>query len=217
MGIIFDFDGLIIDTESAIYEVWRELYGSHGHELTIETWSRCVGSDFSHSYDPKAELEQLTGLQFDWKAEEERLTARAHELLANYPVLPGVRELLASAKAAGIPCAVASSSPRDWVQPHVERVGLADYFTSITTREDVDGRIKPAPDLFLAAAERLQLPTDQLVVLEDSLNGLRAAMAAGIRCVVIPGPTTQHLSFEGAWKRLGSMAELSLDQLAATS
>jgi putative hydrolase of the HAD superfamily len=213
MALIFDFDGLIIDTESAIYEAWRELYAAHGQPLTLATWSQCVGSDFNHSYDPKSELEQLTGRSFDWKAEEDQLTARVHELLVDYPVLPGVLQLLQDAQVAGVPCAVASSSPQTWVVPHLERVGLRSYFHSVTTREDVDGRIKPAPDLFLKAQERLGVAASEVVVLEDSLNGLRAAVAAGFKCVVAPGPTTRHLDFSAAWRRVTTLAELRLADL----
>ena len=196
-----------IDTESAIYEAWREFYAQHGHPLTLATWSQCVGSDFSHAYDPKAELEQLTGQSFDWQAVETQLTARVHELLVHYPVLPGVQQLLEAACAAGKLCCVASSSPQSWVVPHLERVGLRQYFAHVTTREEV-AHIKPAPDLFLKATEKLGVSTAEVLVLEDSLNGLRAAVAAGIRCIVCPGPTTQHLDFSAAWQRVQSLAEL---------
>jgi putative hydrolase of the HAD superfamily len=212
MALIFDFDGLIIDTESGIYEAWRELYAQHGQPLTLATWAQCIGSDFSHAYDPKAELERLTRQTFNWKAEEAKLTCRVGQLVPHYPVLPGVLELLQAAQAVGVPCAVASSSPRTWVLPHLERVGLMDYFHHVTTREDVD-RIKPAPDLFLKAAERLSVAPAEVIVLEDSLNGLHAARAAGMRCVIAPGPTTQHLSFHEAWLQVSSLAQLTLERL----
>lgn len=212
--LIFDFDGLIIDTESAIYEAWQEFYASHGQPLAMATWSQCVGSDFSHAYDPKAELERLTGSRFDWPAVEAQLTARVHELLIHYPVLPGVLSLLQAARSAGKLCAVASSSPQSWVVPHLERVGLSEYFAHVTTREEVQ-HIKPAPDLFLRATEKLGVSKEEVLVLEDSLNGLRAAVAAGIRCIVCPGPTTQHLDFSPAWRRVASLAELEASQLLA--
>jgi putative hydrolase of the HAD superfamily len=208
-ALLFDFDGLILDTESAIYEAWRQLYASHGHPLTLETWAQCVGSDFNHAFDPKADLERLTGQSFDWEAQEAALTARVHELLVDYPILPGVVDLLEAASAAGIPCAVASSSPATWVGPHLERLGLRRFFRDVVTRESVE-RIKPAPDLYRKAAERLGVQASEVVVLEDSLNGLRAALAAGMRCIVCPGPTTQHLDLSAAWRRVSSLAEIPL-------
>jgi len=203
-ALIFDFDGLIIDTESAIYQSWRELYASHGQVLTIERWSQCVGTDFSSVYDPKKELEQLTGLTFDWGQVEQTLTERVHQMLVGYDALPGVRERLQEARELGLPCSIASSSPLSWVSKHVESLGLRDYFANISTRDHVE-RIKPHPDLFLDAAAKLNVGTDEVIIFEDSLNGLKAARAAGIRCVVVPGPTTRHLDFSGAWQHLPSL------------
>jgi HAD superfamily hydrolase (TIGR01509 family) len=211
-ALIFDFDGLILDTESAIYEVWRNFYAQHGHALSIQTWSQCIGSDFSHSYDPKTQLEALTRQRFDWPAVDARLTQEALALLEHYPVLPGVKELLLAAKTAAIPCAMASSSPRDWVVPHLERIQLKPFFAHVITKEAVE-RVKPAPDLFLKAAKELGIDPKQAIVLEDSLNGLRAATAAGMRCVIAAGPTTQHLDFSAAWRRVGSLAEITLASL----
>ena len=212
-ALIFDFDGLIIDTESAIYESWREFYASHQQVLTIEQWAQCVGTDFSSVYDPKKELEQLTGLTFDWGQVEQTLTERVHKLLDGYDALPGVRERLQEARELGLPCSIASSSPLSWVSRHVENLGLREYFANISTRDHVQ-RIKPHPDLFLDAAQKLGVSTDEVIIFEDSLNGLKAARAAGIRCVVVPGPTTQHLDFTGAWRQLESLGSTSLSDFA---
>lgn len=212
-ALIFDFDGLIIDTESAIYQSWRELYASHGQVLTIEQWSQCVGTDFSSVYDPKKELEQLTGLTFDWGQVEQTLTERVHQMLVGYDALPGVRERLQEARELGLPCSIASSSPLSWVSKHVESLGLRDYFANISTRDHVE-RIKPHPDLFLDAAAKLNVGTDEVIIFEDSLNGLKAARAAGIRCVVVPGPTTRHLDFSGAWQHLPSLDSTTVSDFA---
>lgn len=213
-AVIFDFDGLIIDTESAIYQSWRELFESHGHALTIEDWSQCVGTDFSSAYDPKKELEQFTGRSFDWKLQEQELTARVHELLTGFDALPGVRERLNEARELGLPCSVASSSPLSWVSKHLDHLDLRGHFTNVSCRDHVE-RIKPHPDLFLDAARKLGAAADEVVIFEDSLNGLNAARAAGMRCVVVPGPTTQHLDFTGAWHRLDSLGSTSLAELAS--
>ena len=212
-ALIFDFDGLIIDTESAIYQSWREFYEGHDQVLTIEQWSQCVGTDFSSVYDPKKELEQLTGLAFDWQQVEQTLTERVHQLLEGYDALPGVRERLQEARELGLPCSIASSSPLSWVSKHVENLGLREHFANISTRDHVE-RIKPHPDLFLDAAAKLGVSTDEVIIFEDSLNGLKAARAAGIRCVVVPGPTTRHLDFTGAWQQLESLDSTTVSDFA---
>lgn len=213
-ALIFDFDGLIIDTESAIYQSWRELYASHGHELTIERWSLCVGTDFSSVYDPKRELEQLTDRTFDWVALDRDVFDRVNTLLQGFDALPGVRERLAEARELGLPCSIASSSPLTWISKHLTQLDLHSQFVNVTCRDHVE-RIKPHPDLFQDAARKLGVGPDEVVIFEDSLNGLRAARAAGMKCVVVPGPTTQHLDFEGAWRQLDSLRSTSVAELAS--
>ncbi len=210
-ALIFDFDGLIIDTESAIYEAWREFYAAHGQPLPVATWAQCVGTDFG-AYNPKTDLEDATGLTFDWAETERTLEARVRELLAGYDALPGVRELLKEAAEAGLPCTVASSSPLSWVEGWLGHLDLRDRFANVSCRDHVE-RIKPAPDLFLHAAEKLGVSPASVVVLEDSLNGLRAAHAADMRCVAAPGPMTRHLDLSTAWRQVGSLQEVSLGAL----
>lgn len=211
-GIIFDFDGLIIDTETAVYEGWRELYSRFGLDLPLEEYVQCVGSTREVHYDPARELDRLVGEDLDWDALHPDKDARIRRLLSDADTLPGVRDLLLQAREHGVPCAIASSSTHWWVDGWLERLGLVLHFDVIRCRDDVD-RPKPAPDLFLAAAHGLGLGADEVVVLEDSANGLRGAEAAGMRCVVVPNQITRVSSFAGAWKRLESLAEVSLRDL----
>lgn len=212
-ALIFDFDGLIVDTESAIYHAWRELYQHHGHDLPRETYVQCVGSTFGH-YDPMVALEQLTGGPVNWHEVLPRKDARIRELQLGLDTLPGVRELLTAAKHAGLPCAVASSSQSSHVLGWLDRVGIRDAFQLIRTRDDV-ARAKPAPDLFLAAAEGLGLLPAQTLVLEDSANGLRASLAAGAPCVIVPSPVTLGSDFTGAAALMDSLAGVTLPALRA--
>ncbi len=210
-AIIFDFDGLIVDTESAIYEAWRELYLAHGHDLPLQTYVQCVGSVFGH-YDPMAALEQLLGGPVDWDTHLPMKDARIRAGQKELDTLPGIRELLVEARDAGIPCVVASSSQRSHVHGWLDRTGICDLFDFVRSRDDV-ARAKPFPDLFLSAAEGLSLdPTDTLV-LEDSLNGLRASIAAGAPCVVVPSPVTAGSDFTGAAAILPSLAGVTVEQL----
>lgn len=211
-GIIFDFDGLIIDTETAVYEGWRELYSRFGFDLPLEEYVQCVGSTREVRYDPARELDLLVGEELDWDALHPDKDARIRRLLDNADTLPGVRDLLMQAREHGVPCAIASSSTHWWVDGWLERLGLVLHFEVIRCRDDVD-RPKPAPDLFLAAAHGLGLGAGEVVVLEDSENGLRGAAAAGMRCVVVPNQITRVSSFDGAWRRLDSLAEVTLPEL----
>ncbi len=196
LALIFDFDGLIVDTESAIYEAWRELYLAHGQDLPLATYVQCVGSVFGH-YDPMAALESLMGGPVDWAAHLPVKDARIRAGRQGLDTLPGVRELLLAASMAGVPCAVASSSQRSHVEGWLKRVGIRDLFQFVLSRDDVS-RAKPAPDLFLLAAEKLGILPREALVLEDSANGLRAALAAGAPCLIVPSPVTRGSDFTGA-------------------
>jgi HAD superfamily hydrolase (TIGR01509 family) len=209
--LIFDFDGLIVDTESAIYQAWRELYESQGHDLPLSTYVQCVGSTF-HSYDPVRALEELVGGEIQWPELLETKDARIRELHEEADTLPGIRELLVQARSEGIPCAVASSSARSWVAGWLERLGILEAFNFICSRDDVP-RAKPAPDLFLEVLRVFGAPPHRALVLEDSYNGLKAARAAGIACVVVPNAITAESDFSGAAKVLPTLGSVRLDGL----
>ena len=212
-AVIFDFDGLIVDTESTGYHTWREIFAEHGHELPVERYAQAVGTDFiTGVYDPKRDLEELTGRAFDWEAVEVARKTHERELRKHLHLLPGVADRLQEADALGLRIAIASSSPRTWIDSWMDQLGLHDHFHHISTVDDT-GKVKPDPSLFLHAAEKLGVQPAEAVIFEDSLNGLRAAMAAGIRCIVAPGPMTKHLDFEGAWKRVESLAHVTLAEL----
>jgi putative hydrolase of the HAD superfamily len=212
-AVIFDFDGLIVDTESTGYQTWREIFEEHGHDLAVETYALVIGTDFGAHYDPRVDLESRTGRVFDWEALEQRRTRRERELRKDLRILPGVVERLQEAAALGLPCAVASSSPRWWVEGWLQDLGLIRHFHHLTTVDDT-GKVKPDPSLFLLAAERLDVSVTEAVIFEDSLNGLNAALAAGIRCIVAPGPMTRHLDFSAAWRRVDALTEVSLIELS---
>lgn len=213
-AVIFDFDGLVVDTESTGYMTWKEIFDAHGHHLPIERYAQVVGSNFNAYYDPRRDLEQLSGKNFDWEAMETQRKEREHALRSTLHPLPGVIDRLKEAAALGLLTAIASSSPRTWIDSWLDQLGLHNHFHHITTLDDT-GRAKPNPSLFLHAAEKLGVATHEAVIFEDSLNGLRAAQAAGIRCIVAPGPMTQHLDFTGAWRQVPTLAHVSLRELMA--
>lgn len=209
-ALIFDFDGLIVDTETAVYHGWRHTYAEHGHELPLEIYAGCVGSDFG-GFDPVTHLEEKAATTIDWNHWHGERNRVEQDYLRDIDTLPGVRELLAAAEDAAIACAVASSSPRSWVEPWLDQLGIRKHFKLTRCLDDV-GRPKPDPELFATAAEGLGVESARALVLEDSLNGLIAATSAGSPCVVIPNAVTGHLDFTGAVHRVASMAELTLDE-----
>lgn len=211
-AILFDFDGLIVDTESVGYLTWRELYAQHGHELTVETYAQAIGTEFNEHYDPRRDLDALLGRALPWPELEAARLEHERSLRTTLRTLPGVVDRLNEARELGLPCAVASSSPLSWVGRWIEQLELSQHFHHLTTVDDT-GKVKPDPSLFLHAAGRLGVEPEEVLIFEDSLNGLRAAKAAGMRCIVVPGPMTQHLDFSGAWQRVGSLEEVSLRQL----
>lgn len=148
-ALIFDFDGLLVDTETPAFESWRTLYAEYGHELTLALWQGALGT--SHGFDALAHLATLAAQPFDQPALLARRIAAKYALSAEQPLLPGAREILDQAAVLGLPCAVASSSGRDWVRGWLRHHGIDAAFACIRTADDVV-HTKPAPDLFLSAA-----------------------------------------------------------------
>ncbi len=212
-ALIFDFDGLILDTESPVYEAWRDDYLAHGCDLPLELYAACVGSDFNR-FDPKSHLESLVGREIDWDERDLWRERNALERVSRLAPLPGVTALLEAANEAGLPCAVASSSPRSWVEGHLSRLGLLSRFALTRCVDDVAAP-KPAPDLFLAASAALGVDPIEAVVFEDSRNGLLASLAAGCPCIVVPNRVTAHLDFSGALAVVKSLESIDLSALGA--
>jgi HAD superfamily hydrolase (TIGR01509 family) len=206
-ALILDFDGLILDTESPIFEEWRATFRARGHDLGLDVWQHALGT-FGR-YDPCAHLSKLTGEDFDHEALRQEVRARNLVRCESLPLLPGVAERVQEARAAGLKTAVASSSTSAWVEGWLERHGIRPLFDTVCSRDHVE-RVKPAPDLFLLAAKRLGVAPERCVVFEDSPNGIRAARAAGMRCVAIPNAVTCALPMEGADLVLASLGERSL-------
>lgn len=212
-ALIFDFDGLIIDTEWPEFQAWREMCHQHGVELTVETWLPCVGRGATTQiFDPYDYLITQLERELDRATIEAECRKRNLELIAIQPILPGVKELIVEAKQRGLRLAVASSSPRPWVEGHLTRLGLIEYFDTLACGDEVV-HTKPYPDPYLKALEKLDVDADQVVAFEDSLNGMLAARAAGIFCVIVPGELTQYMTFGQVDLRLTSLTELVLEDI----
>jgi len=211
-ALVFDLDGLILDTETVVYESWRSAYRAHGVPLPRGLWQRAIGSDGTH-FDPLSYLlERRPGLDVEELHAQRRVVREA--LLAQLTACAVVLERLAEARARGLRLAVASSSQREWVEHHLVRLGLREHFSALRCRDDV-ARVKPDPTLYRSALAAIGVAPEHAVAFEDSPNGVAAAVAAGLRCVAIPGPMTRGLRFAGAHLELASLAELSLDEILA--
>jgi len=150
-ALIFDFDGLMVETESPEYAAWQEIYQQHGQKLPLAVWADCVGRPHGW-FDPLAYLEDLLGRHLDRPALLARQRERYYEVARAQPLLPGVADCLRDAAALGLRLAVASSSSHAWVAGHLARLGVDAYWGCIRCREDVE-RGKPDPDLYLAALD----------------------------------------------------------------
>lgn len=211
-ALVFDFDGLILETETPAYESWAEIYREHGHEIPMERWHDYLGSD--RGFSPVEHLAALVGEGLDRAATQSRRDVRKDELIAALDVMDGVREYVADAQRLGLRLGVASSSSRAWVTGHLERLGIHTHFDVVRTRDDVE-RTKPAPDLYVSTIQALSVQASEAVALEDSPNGIASARAAGLRCVAIPNALTRGLDLSGADVRLDSLADIPLEQLLA--
>jgi HAD superfamily hydrolase (TIGR01509 family) len=212
-ALIFDFDGLIIDTEWTEFRTWQDMCQRYGVELSLETYLPCVGRGATTQvFHPYTYLVAQLGHELDRADIEAEVQRRNLELIDAQPLLPGVKELIVEARRRGLLLAVASSSPRSWVERHLRRLSLLNYFDALGCGDEV-GHAKPYPDPYLKALEKLEVSASEAVAFEDSLNGMLAARAAGIFCVVVPGELTQYLEFGTVDLRVKSLLEISLDAL----
>ena len=211
-AIIFDFDGVILDTETPEFQSWREVFAAYGCELKLEVWAQAVGTAAT-AFDPYAHLASTAG-PVDVAAIRARRRPRHAELIAAEAVLPGVRDCLEAARSLELRLAVASSSTSDWVAGHLERLGLRGYFDCLKCADHV-AKTKPDPELYASVLEDLGLSANEAIAVEDSPNGVRAAKAAGLFCVAVPCPLTKGLDLDAADLRLSSLADIDLRALLA--
>ena len=211
-ALIFDFDGLIMDTESPAVEGWKIIYAEYGQEFPLQAWIQAVVGVDAANFDAAAHLAALTGQSLDLEALRSRALAYRLQVQSTLPPLPGVHDYLQTARRLGLRRAVASSSTHARVEGYLHQLGLFDEFDVIICREDVS-HIKPDPELFLKACDTLKLRTDEALVFEDSPNGILAANRAGMHVVAVPNPITAQATIEGASLRLSSLADMPLEDL----
>jgi HAD superfamily hydrolase (TIGR01509 family) len=212
-ALIFDFDGLILDTETPEILVWQSIYKEHGFEMPFEDWKMTVGGYGLSEFDAAEHLAHISQGRLDAVSSRSRHRQESAKIVHANPILPGVIDMIEQAKENDLQVAIGSSSPHSWVDEHVKRLGIFDYFDHIICQDDVQpGRTKPNPDIFLKALDQLNVKKDAAVVFEDSPNGVLAARRAGIFVVGVPNPLTAKLGVAGDIT-VPSLADLSLRDL----
>lgn len=196
-GILFDMDGLMFDTEAIGYRGWKEA----GRRLGIRIDDEAIASLRGLGGREKREMfGRMTGRPEEY---EKALTVRvdyADQWISEkgLPVKPGLKKLLRFLKEEGIPAALATSTERDKAMSYLRMADVEEYFAaSVCGREE--GNSKPAPDIFLKAAGKLKIPPEECLVLEDSVNGLKAAKAAGCMAAVVPDLSPAPPEEAGLW------------------
>lgn len=210
-ALVFDFDGVIIDTETPDYVTWQEVFQAHGVELDKTLWSRFIGRGRKR-FDTIQHLEELVGSPIDRDALGQSRRRRYLDLIDRNPVLPGVETYIDDAKRLGLKLGVASSSSVSWITRHLKARNLLDKFDSIKGLDDVSAA-KPDPELYTAAVAALGTVPERAVAIEDSVNGVTAAKAAGLFCVAVTNPMTDDLPVDRADLRLKALSDMPLQEL----
>jgi HAD superfamily hydrolase (TIGR01509 family) len=212
-ALIFDFDGLILDTETPEVLVWQSIYKEHGFELPVQEWAKTIGGYGISNFDAAEHLSLLSSGRLEPVSLRSRYRKEADAIIHANPILPGVINMIEQAKDAGLQVAIGSSSPHSWVDTHAKRLGIFDHFDHVICADDVPpGRTKPNPDIYLKALEQLNVKNDAAVVFEDSPNGVLAARRAEIFVAAVPNPLTIKMGVTGDIT-VSSLAELSLQEL----
>lgn len=212
-ALIFDFDGLILDTETAWYESYQKvLKDKFQYDLSLDVFLKGVGT---HQNVLNRAFQEAIGDHFDPKAIEEDVNLIHAEKIKHLDARQGVRQYLADAKQLGLKTAIATSSTRAWVTTHLTRLKLIDHFDILVTQDDVS-QTKPAPDLYLKAMDHLQIQPEEGLAFEDSLHGFSAAKKANLKTVIVTNPVTARLPFKDYHRKFQSLEEMRLEELLQT-
>ena len=212
-AVVFDFDGLIIDSEWAIYETAVAAFAVHGHELTVDAWATTVGLGESDEEASWLTLTAAMGIVLDRAAFSATYAEQDRSDRDSLPLLPGVEVLVDSLVAAGVPVGVASSSSLAWLDRHLGRLGLRPRFGAVIGADLVGGSGKPRPDVYLRACADLGADPARSVALEDTLHGITAAKSAGMVAVAVPSRITASHDFTAADLVVDSVADLTVTLL----
>jgi HAD superfamily hydrolase (TIGR01509 family) len=210
-GIVFDFDGLIIDTETPELKAWQELFESYGIDFPFQDYVQNIGMTYDDASAIQI-LEERLGQKLDQKAVFQEFKRRKVALIDEEPLCDGIMDYLESAREMGIKVGLASSAKLEWVGYHIKRKAIEPYFDVVYTVEDASAP-KPDPALYTMTVETFGLHPNEVIALEDSFNGIQSAKAAGLYAVAVPNPVTSVFDFSAADLILESLTDISLPDL----
>jgi HAD superfamily hydrolase (TIGR01509 family) len=212
-ALLLDFDGTIVDSESVDLRAWEEVFEAHGQRVPHDRFMLRVGT--LGVLDELDELEQALGRPVDREAVRALRRTREQELMGLESPRAGIAAYLESARELGLRVGIVSSSSREWVAENLALLGLDDGWACICCADGDRDRCKPSPVLYLEALQALGVRATEAIAIEDSPNGVAAAVAAGIFCVAVPNPVTSRLDLDGAALVLASLEDLPLADLVA--
>lgn len=195
--IIFDMDGVLINSEPLHYKIWKQIFAERGLDIDFEHYKGCIGSTLKTLCDL-----MLEGYGVNFHGDR-TLPAQFKEAKREYiekngvPQIEGVFEVIKKLKEMGYCLSVASSSPQEYIELCTEKIGIAQYFEILYSAERV-ARPKPFPDVFLAVADMMQAKPEECLVIEDSYNGSKAAKAAGMKCLGFANPDSGNQDLTSA-------------------
>jgi len=211
--VIFDLDGTLLDSEGMYTEAAQFVASQHGKVFTLDLKRRCMGGD---ARDGAQIVVETLGLPITPEAYLEARERELVRLLEHVKPMPGAEALVQALSERGIPMAIATSGHRELTEEKLARQGFLRNVTCIVCGDDARlEQPKPAPDIFLLAAAELGAHPDQCAAIEDSLNGVQSALAAGMHTIALVDPRFEFdpSAFEGASKRIASLLELDLADL----
>jgi HAD superfamily hydrolase (TIGR01509 family) len=207
-AVVFDLDGLMVDSEPVAREAWKVLLERHDVHLDEQTADAILGLRLK---DSSAFIKQRFNLPLSLEEISAERRAVFDQLASTgLQPMPGLLGLLSAVDRRGLKRAVATSSHRGYATKMLEMIGAADGFAAVVTGETVRTG-KPAPDIYLAAARALGLPPGDCLALEDAPHGVRAAKAAGMRCVAVPNQFTVRLDLGAADRVLPSLSAVTAE------
>ena len=215
-ALIFDFDGLILDTESVEVVLWQELYSAHGAVFDLAAYKEIIGTFGLKKFSPSQEFRNVIGNDDIAQLYLDTMREKMDNVLLQSPPMPGVVDLISQAKTLNLRLAVGSSSPYSWVNRYLSHMGLWDEFDTVVTLDDVS-HSKPSPEIFQTILSRFNIHPNQALVLEDSPNGVLAANRAGIPVIAVPNMVTTGLSFDGALEIMPSLSSIQLEKYVNNS
>jgi HAD superfamily hydrolase (TIGR01509 family) len=210
-AVVFDFDGVIIDTETARYEVWKRIFQEHNQVLPKDIWVKSIGRT-EYFISPYDLLVQLTGTSIDIDTLRAYEKSMEEQYIAQKPLTTGLLERINEARGAGGRFAIASSASRRYVEKHLKERNILNHFDALVCRDDVS-RHKPHPQPYLRALELLDAEIDYSFAVEDAPAGIEAAVSAGLFCVAVAGNMTKDMDQSRAHCIVNSLDDFTFESL----